>query len=118
MSHLPALSRRSLAPAAEARRRKKRKKPPQPPLAVVTIAIQDVTVHQTMTAFVWGYDGLVRHVTGTTIDLTDTIAIMPLGTTQDETLAALRAGARSLARTFLLDQGEDVPEDRIAAVML
>ena len=126
MSHLSAPSRRApllaalatLGTGAETRRRRNKKKKPPPPLAVVTIAIQDVTVHQNMTHFVWGYDGQVRHVSGKMVDLTDTIATMPLGTTQDETLAALRVGARSLARTLLLDRGEDVPEDRIAAVLL
>ncbi len=107
-----------LAPSAEARRRKKKKQKPPPPLAVVTIAIQDVTVHPNGQTFVWGYDAQVRHVSGKTVDLTDTVAGMALDTSQDKTREAILSGARSLARIFLLQQGEDVPEDRIAAVML
>jgi hypothetical protein len=125
MLPLAALARRGLVvaalagsvPSAEARRRKTRKKPP-PPLAVVTIAIQDVTVHPSGQSFVWGYDAQVRHVSGKTVDLTDTITGTALDTPREQTRAAIMSGARSLARTFLLRQGEDVPEDRIAAIML
>jgi hypothetical protein len=118
---LAALALAAVAPGAEARRRKKRKKPPvtsPPPLAVVTIAIQDVVVHQNGQGFVWGYDAQVRHVSGKTVDLTDTVTGTALDTSQEATRAAIMSGARSLARTFLLNQGEDVPEDRIAAIML
>ncbi len=127
MLPIAALARRSLAaaaiaglaPSAEARRRKKKpKQKPPPPLAVVTIAIQDVTVHPDGQAFWWGFDAQVRHVSGKTVDLTDTVSYMPFGTTQDETRAGILSGARSLAQTFLLQQGEDVPQDRIAAILL
>lgn len=129
MLPLTALARRGLVatalagsvPSAESRRRKTRKKPPPsppPPLAVVTIAIQDVVVNPDGQSFRWGYDAQVRHVSGKTVDLTDTVSSVALDTSQDQTRAAIMSGARSLARTFLLQQGEDVPDDRIAAIML
>jgi hypothetical protein len=111
----------ALAPAAEARKRKKKKPKPKPPepLAFVAIAIQNVTVHPTFGTFVWGYQAQVRHgPSGETVDLTDTISNVNVDATQAETRTALIGGARSLARSFLLNRGIDVPEDRFAVVLL
>jgi hypothetical protein len=111
----------ALAPAAEARKRKKKKPKPKPPepLAFVAIAIQNVTVHPTFGTFVWGYQAQVRHgPSGETVDLTDTISNVAIDATQAETREALVWGARSLAQTFLRNQGIEVPEDRFAVVLL
>jgi hypothetical protein len=99
-------------PAADARKRRR------PPLAFLAIAVQRVEL-------VAGADGRFYQAQlrapgfgDFTRDLSDTVAGTGTTASAEETRAQIGGGARSLARTFLLQAGHDVPEDRIAVVML
>lgn len=110
----------ALAPAADARKRRRR--PPPPPLAFLAIAITQIELATVngQRFFRWTYQAQLRAPSfgDFTRDLTDTVAGTGLTESQEATRAALVGGARSLARVFLTDAGHDVPEDRIAVVLL
>lgn len=114
----------ALAPAAAARKKKRRRPRPEPapePLAYLTIAIQGVSNYAFNgdRAFEWNYDAQLQHpASGFTRDLSGTFTRTAVTANLEETRAQISGGARSLSRTFLLNAGHDVPEDRIAVVLL
>jgi hypothetical protein len=109
----------ALGPAADARKRRRR---PPPPLAFLAIAVQRVELVAGVDGpfYRWTYQAQLRApgFGNFTQNLTDTVAGTGATASQEETRDQLVRGARSLARTFLLQAGHDVPEDRIAVVLL
>ncbi len=103
-------------PAADARKRRR------PPLAFLAIAVQRVELVAGADGrfYRWTYQAQLRApgFGDFTRDLSDTVAGTGTTASAEETRAQIGGGARSLARTFLLQAGHDVPEDRIAVVML
>jgi hypothetical protein len=103
-------------PAADARKRR------QPPLAFLAIAVQRVELVAGADGrfYRWTIQAQLRapDLSDFTRDLTDTVTSTGTTASAEETRAQIVGGARSLARTFLLQAGHDVSEDRIAVVML
>ena len=106
-------------PPITAAAKKKRRKPE--PLAFLTVAIRGVSNFASNgdRGFIWSYDAQLRHpASGFTRDLSGTTTITALTASTEQTRAQITGGARSIARTFLGQAGHDVPEDRIAVVVL
>ena len=108
------------APAAARKKKRPKPKPPEP-LAFLTIAIQGVgnAASNGDRLFVWSYDAQLQHpASGFARDLSGTTTFTGVTATSEQTRDQIIGGARSISRTFLLQAGHDVPEDRIAVVLL
>ena len=117
---LAASSLAAFAPAAARKKKRRKPKPPPEPLAHLAITVRDVVNYASNgdRGFGWTYDAWLRHpASGFTKDMrisTTTAVTASLA----QTRAQIARTGRTNARIFLAQAGHNVPEDRIAVVLL